>query len=306
MFPELFRIPFLGWPVYSYGVMLGLSCVLGAHLAVYLASRSGIDAKKAWWLVLIVIAIGVASGRAHELIVQGRLFSSQALEVSHAGRTAYGGFIGGGLAGFFGARFLGVPFWKFADAVAPTLALGLGLTRIGCFMYGCDYGFRSDAWGVSFPAGSPACHDQLEAGLLQPLADGSFPAALPVFPAQLLSSLVGWVLFGLCMWLWFRRPRREGTVLLVFVLTYGLARAGLEYLREDLGRGTLLGMTTSTTIGFGTAAVAIAFLCLPKLRDLRGDAGEVLDAPEDVLEESQVDPAPRPKALKRNKNKGKG
>ena len=67
-------------------------------------------------------------------------------------------------------------------------------------------------------------------------------------------------------------------------------------------------MTTSTTIGFGTAAVAIAFLCLPKLRDLRGDAGEVLDAQEGFAKErpsladlSKVDPAPRPKALKPNK-----
>lgn len=280
MLPELFSIPFLDRPVYSYGVMLGLSCVLGAHLAVYLASRSGIDSKKAWWFVLVVIVVGVASGRIHELIVQGRLFTSEALQVSHSGRTAYGGFIGGAVAGLIASRVLGVPFWKFSDAVAPTVAMGLGLTRIGCFLFGCDYGFRSESWGVVFPPGSPACHDQIQAGLLHPLADGTFPAALPVFPAQLLSSLVGWILFGVCMWLWFRRPRRAGTVFLVFALAYGLARIGLEYLREDMGRGTLLGMTTSTTIGLVTGGLALAFLCVPKLRDLREDAGEVLDAPK--------------------------
>jgi phosphatidylglycerol:prolipoprotein diacylglycerol transferase len=296
--PELFSIPFLGWPVYSYGVMLGLSCVLGAHLAVYLAERSGISSKTAWWWVLVVIVVGVASGRVHELIVQGRLFSSEALEVSHSGRTAYGGFIGGVLSGILAARFLGVSFWRLADAAAPTLALGLGITRVGCFMYGCDYGFRSDAWGLSFPPGSPACRDQLDAGLLQALADGSFPASLPVFPAQLLASLVGWLLFGLCLWVWFRRPRREGTVLLVFALAYGLARAGLEALREDMGRGQLMGMTTSTTIGFGTAAVSLALLFVPKLRNLRPDAGEVLDVPSE-------DPAPEPKASKGKKKKRK-
>ena len=72
----------------------------------------------------------------------------------HSGRTAYGGYIGGTLAAIVATRLLKVPFWRFADAVAPTLALGLGVVRIGCFCFGCDYGFQTDEWGVVFPEGS--------------------------------------------------------------------------------------------------------------------------------------------------------
>jgi phosphatidylglycerol:prolipoprotein diacylglycerol transferase len=285
MYPVLFRIPFIDAPVYAYGVMLGLSCVLGAHLAVYLCSRSGIKRNSAWWFALIVIVIGVASGRLHELLVQGKLFSSQAFEVSHSGRTAYGGFIGGTVAAIVAARYLKVPFWRFADAAAPTLALGLGLTRIGCFLYGCDYGFRSENYGVVFPGGSPASRDHVEAGLLSMLPSGAYPDSLSVFPAQLLASFLGFLLFGFTLWIWFRRPRRAGTVFLTFGLLYGIGRAGLEALREDSGRGTLFGMTTSTTIGLVTAALTIGALAIPQLARLREDAGPVLDPPPEDEDE---------------------
>ena len=44
MYPVLFTLPG-GKDVFSYGVMLGLSCVIGAHLAVYLSRRSAIEEK---------------------------------------------------------------------------------------------------------------------------------------------------------------------------------------------------------------------------------------------------------------------
>jgi phosphatidylglycerol:prolipoprotein diacylglycerol transferase len=278
MRPVLFYLPG-DIPVYSYGIMLGLSCVLGAHLAVYLAERAGIDSKRAWWFMLTVIVCGIAGGRLHELWVQGKLFSSATLEVTHSGRTAYGGFLFGTLAGVLFARFTKMSFWRFADAVAPTLALGLGLTRIGCFLYGCDYGVRSDAWGVVFPPGSPASEDHVEANLLSVLPDGSLPPSLPVLPAQLFASAVGFVLFGVLLWAWFRRPRREGSVFLLFAACYGVARAGLEALRSDEGRGELLGLSTSTTIGILTASLAVALMVVPALKALRAEAGEVLPPP---------------------------
>ncbi len=272
MHPILFHLPG-GVPVFGYGVMLGLSCVLGAHIAVHYGERSGIPARKSWWFVVAVIVIGILGGRFHELLVTGKLSWEAVSQVQHSGRTAYGGYLSATLAAAFLAPLLGISFWRIGDAVAPTLALGLGLTRIGCFLYGCDYGFQSDTWGVCFPkgplpGGSPAWRDHVEAGLIPLTAAES----LPVFPAQLLASATGFALFGLLLWLWYRRPRRDGTVILAFFLTYGLARAGLEQLRSDVGRGELLGLSTSTTIGLISAAVTGALLWLPPLARWRGEA----------------------------------
>lgn len=280
MRPILFELPG-GVPIFGYGVMLGLSCVLGAHLGVYLGERSGIPARKLWWYCALVILIGIVGGRVHELFVLGKLTLSELLKLQHSGRTAYGGFLSATFAAAALAPLFKIPFWRFADGAAPTLALGLGLTRIGCFFYGCDYGFQSDTWGVCFPKGplaegTPPWRDQVAAGLIPPTASQS----LPVFPAQLAASAVGFVLFGFLMWLWFRRPRREGTVLLAFFGLYGLARAGLEALREDAGRGELLGMTTSTTIGLISVAITGALLFVPALAAFRSPAGEILPPPD--------------------------
>lgn len=274
MFPKIQIGPL---PLHGYGIMLGLSCVFGAHLASYLSVRSGISSKKAWKIILTVIVAGIVGGRVHELVVTGQPLS-KLLELQHSGRTAYGAFL---IATFFGVlacKGLRVPFWRFADAAAPTMALGLGITRVGCFLAGCDYGLRSDRFGVTFPAGSPAWADQLRAGELATDAARS----LPVLPTQLLSSVVGLVIFALCMKLWFRRPRREGDVTLFFFGAYGLARAALELLRGDRGRGELGGMSTSTTIGLVSFAVVLVFVLVPKLRNLRAEAQPVLDyVPDD-------------------------
>ncbi|MBL4845824.1 MAG: prolipoprotein diacylglyceryl transferase [Planctomycetes bacterium] len=269
--------------LYGYGIMLGLSCVLGAHLASYLCVRSGISSKKAWKIILTVIVAGIVGGRIHELIVTGQPLS-KLFELQHSGRTAYGAFLIATLFGVLACKGLRVPFWRFADAAAPTMALGLGITRIGCFLAGCDYGLRSESLGVTFPAGSPAWSDQIRAGDLTMDAARS----LPVMPTQLLSSLAGLAIFALCMKLWFRRPRREGDVTLLFFGSYGLARAGLELLRGDRGRGELGGMSTSTTIGLASAAIALGLVLIPVLRKFRAEAGEILphepDEPKPAVE----------------------
>ena len=268
MFPVLIQVGPL--TIYSYGVFLGLSCVAGAHLAVALCERSGTERARAWWFTLVVILIGLVGGRVHDVIVNGGGLA-ELFKLVHSGRTAYGAFLSATLAAVAASRWLGVPFWRFGDAAAPGMALGLALTRIGCFLAGCDYGVRCDPpWGVCFPPDSPAWHDQGLVDLTKP--------SLPVFPVQLAESALSGLIFAALMWLWYRRPRREGTVLLAFFALYGLARSSLEQLRGDSGRGELLGLSTSTTIGLLTALLA-GLAAAPPLARLRPPAGPVLAPP---------------------------
>jgi len=88
MRPVLFEL--FGVPIFGYGIMLGLSCVLGAHLAVYLGERSGIPAKRMWWYCAVVILVGIVGGRVHELLVLGKLSFAELFRLQHSGRTAYG------------------------------------------------------------------------------------------------------------------------------------------------------------------------------------------------------------------------
>src|SRR5688572_4188230 len=114
--------------------MLGLSCVLGAHLAVYLGARDGVPERKGWWFALTVIFVGIMGGRLHDVAINATSVSSffdELFKVQHAGRTAYGAFLAGSLSAVVASRVLQVPLFRFMDSVAPASMLGLGLTRIG-------------------------------------------------------------------------------------------------------------------------------------------------------------------------------
>ena len=69
----------------------------------------------------------------------------------------YGGFIGAIVAGILYFKIKKIPFLPYADVSAPSVGIGIFLTRIGCFLNGCCYGAsNTGSLGVSFPLESPA------------------------------------------------------------------------------------------------------------------------------------------------------
>jgi phosphatidylglycerol:prolipoprotein diacylglycerol transferase len=130
--------------------------------------------------------------------------------------------------------------------------MGLGLTRIGCLLYGCDYGQPTQVpWAITFPPGSPCYNFQRVQGLLPEHAASS----LPVHPTQLYESAVGFVLFAFLMWVWSRRQRR-GEVFLAFWVGYAIARFPLELIRGDDQRGAAFGLSTSQIIAIASSVIA--------------------------------------------------
>ena len=136
----------------------------------------------------------------------------------------------------------------------PALCLGLFLTRIGCFLGGCDFGRPWDgAWAVRFPPGSPAFVQHVTDGQLPPTADGS----LPVHPTQLYESLAGLVLLGLVLGVR-RRQATPGQAFATFVAGYAIVRYVIELARADPDRGTVGPLSTSQFIALATLLSAVA------------------------------------------------
>ena len=151
-------------------------------------------------------------------------------------------------------------------ALPPALALGLGLTRIGCFLNGCCYGQRTDfLTGLSFPKESLCFKQHIERGL--PLLDEAH--TLPVHPTQLYESTFGFVLFFALLWLTSRTwtsakalqedpstdsldgdtpPRTGGKIFFVFAGAYAIWRFLIEFVRDDMHRGGFIGISTSQWI----------------------------------------------------------
>lgn len=274
MHPILFEIP-TPWgpvPIYSYGVMLGTSMILGWSIVMYFGKRESYfrDPKQNEDFLanaFIVCALSALAGsRVLYMITNPDEFDSlaQFFAFRRGGLVAYGGFLGGFFAATLWVRQLkGIALLRFADGAAPALALGLGLTRIGCYLYGCDFGGRlgEDAPGWletlgTFPhwsdeTGSPAWIYHVQEEGLERSAAHSFP----VHPTQLYESLAGFSLFAFTMLVWSRR-RFHGQVLLSLAMAYGVWRFLIEYVRDDPGRGEAFGFSTSQLISLSIIPAA--------------------------------------------------
>ena len=256
MHPLLFSLPIPGVgsiPIFSYGVMLGLSFVVGWYLTLGLAERDGLprEAMANCFVATAVSAVVVARvlyvlTNLDEFHSVGDLFALRS-----GGMVAYGGFLGGFVGSWAYLTRAKLPLVPWADVAVPSLASGLFLTRLGCYLYGCDFGapLSSSApawlarlgtfprWGEgAIPAGSgsPAWAQHVSEGLL----DASAQASLPVHPTQLYESALGFVLLALLL---AQRgtQRFRGQLFLSFTFLYGFGRFCLELLRDDAERGSV-------------------------------------------------------------------
>ncbi len=257
-------------PVMSYGALLALSLALGWTLTQRLAERAGIERDASAHAYVVAAVSGIVGARLLYVVTNLGEFQSPlaAVGVGAGGLVAYGGFLGGFAGAFFSLRRLRVPFSVWADAAVPSVALGLGLTRLGCYLYGCDFGrplsggallaglgtFPRWAEGSLAGSGSPAFVEHVVRHGLSPLATES----LPVHPTQLYEALLGIALFALAL-TGFSKRRRHGELFAWLALAYGAGRFVIEFFRDDPERGHFGPHAPGLVwAGVGFAAVALA------------------------------------------------
>jgi phosphatidylglycerol---prolipoprotein diacylglyceryl transferase len=150
-----------GFPVRGYGVMLLLAIVAGVGLAMYRAQQGGLNPEVIISLAIWMVISGIIGARLFYVIeywqqnFAGRSPRDTLLEivnVPEGGLVVYGGLIGAAIGFIAFIRKHGLPLLAMADLVAPCMAIGLALGRIGCFLNGCCYGGETDLpWHVTFP-----------------------------------------------------------------------------------------------------------------------------------------------------------
>ncbi len=158
MFPIIFQIGPIR--VYSYGLMLALAVVVGTFLLVRHAKRVGLDGERMMDLVFWVVLGGVIGSRLFFVLLNLPYFLQSPVEIvmlQKGGLAWQGGVILGGLSGWFFLKKNKLPLWKVLDLVAPYLALGQAIGRIGCLLNGCCFG-RPVSWGLYFPVHQARLH----------------------------------------------------------------------------------------------------------------------------------------------------
>jgi phosphatidylglycerol:prolipoprotein diacylglycerol transferase len=259
MWQVLFTIPVLGGiKIFGYGTMLFVAFLASINLAAWRARREGLDPEVVYDLSAWVFAGGLIGARVFYVIQYWgdriRTFAD-IFRIWEGGIVLYGSIIGGTTAFFLYRVVRPFPLRPFLDVIAPSLAIGIAVGRVGCFLNGCCYGDRCAGlpWGVSFPRFSPPWLEQVAGGLISREALWS----LPVHPTQLYSVIDGLVLLVLLS-AYYPLRRRDGEVMALLMVTYPVTRFLVEYLRNDEGV-FWLGLTISQNISVFLFLSGIAY-----------------------------------------------
>jgi phosphatidylglycerol---prolipoprotein diacylglyceryl transferase len=233
-----------------YGLCVAAGFWVGTWTAARRAPKAGVAPDVVWDFLWVLILAGIAGARAlyvatyWERDFQGQPWS-EIFMVHHGGLVFHGGFVGATLAGFAWCAWRGWPAWTLADILAPSLAIGHAIGRIGCLLNGCCYGRRCDLpWAWRYPAS----HDTL---------------GVPIHPTQLYEAGLCLLLAGGLAW-GFRRRQFEGQIFAVYLAAYGILRSVVELFRGDYPPQALTGqvLTPAHWVSLGLVVAGLVLYAM--------------------------------------------
>ena len=222
---ELFHIGPL--TIYGYGTMFAAGVLSGSCLAARRAKRNGYDENMLFSLIMWTIVGGFAGSKLLYWLINIKQIMKDPAYVLYTigdGFVVIGSILGGIGACYLCCRKYRVSFLAVFDLFVPSLALGQGFGRIGCFLAGCCYGKET----IHFPY--VIFHNSSFA-----------PNLVPLVPVQLYASALNFANAFLLL-CYDRRVRdsgkkKDGCVGALYLILYGTGRFFLEYLRGDVERG---------------------------------------------------------------------
>jgi len=251
MFPGLIKLGPLALNFYGLAVALGVLAAMA--LAGLNAPRRGLKAAVVrdfcFWMVLA----GLVGSRLAYVSFHWPEFAGDWGSIPaywRGGLMFQGGLAGALLVSPWFLKKEGLLFWPTADVLAPSLALGQALGRLGCLSAGCCYGHPlqpGTGWGLTFPPGSQA------------------PAGLPLWPTQAVEAF-SLALLALGLTAALRAPgfRRPGQVAALYLAGAGAIRLALESFRGDYrGEPLFFGLPPTTLAAALTLGLGLVFLLRP-------------------------------------------
>jgi phosphatidylglycerol---prolipoprotein diacylglyceryl transferase len=220
--PEFFHIGKL--VVSWYGTLVALGFIAGLWTASKRAAFVGVSPEKVadvgpWLIIGTLIGARLVYVCSYPQDFRGEPFW-HVFAIWKGGLVFYGGLFGASGACILFSYINKIPLWRFADVLAPSVALGHAIGRLGCLMNGCCYGQACNLpWAITFPVGHRT----------HPVGE----AAMPLHPTQIYESLLNFALYAALAWFFRKRRKFEGQVFAIYLMGYAIVRSTVEMFRGD-------------------------------------------------------------------------
>ncbi len=225
---------------YLYGLMIAIGLLAAFAVLFYYGKKKKIEEKFIDFIFyngIISIAIGFGAAALFQA-------TYDYIENPEAGFKISGSitFMGGLLGGVICFLLIYFIFRKrFKTKLTETLSMfpcailiAHGFGRIGCFFAGCCHGKETDSFlGVQFP------------GL-----------SAPVHPTQLYEAAFLFIMFAICFYLLMKKDFKHN--LSLYLVSYGIFRFLIEYLRGDHRGEFVVGISPSQFWGIFMVVAGVA------------------------------------------------
>jgi len=258
-------VKFGSFAIHSYGLLLAIAFLVAIQLFLVRGKARGLPEDRLSTLSLWLLVLAIAGGRILFVLTHWDEYKVDPLAIIRlweGGLILYGGYALAIAGGIVYVRRAGLPVWRVGDAAAPSMAIGVGIGRLGCFLNGCCYGLPTTLpWGIQFPPES--------------YSSTVFPNQ-HLHPSQLYMSGAGFLLFFALLAL-DRKRRFDGWLF----WTYIALDAGLRFLIDFtryydetsfLGRIGGLSFNMNQLLSVGLIAVSLVMLRILSARAKRNAA----------------------------------
>lgn len=213
---------FLG--IHMYGVMIALGLLCAFIVIFVYGKKKHLDTKLTDFVFydgVVSIAVGFLSAALFQATYNYIENPSLGFQFG-SGITFIGGLIGGAacflIIYFIFRKRLNIRLLDILSIIPCSIFVAHGFGRIGCFFAGCCYGKPTSSFlGVQFPH-----------------------LAEPVHATQLYEAAFLFIMFGICSYLVLKKDFKHNMG--VYLISYGVFRFLIEFLRGDSRGSTLLGI----------------------------------------------------------------
>lgn len=268
--PVLFEIG--GFALHSFGAALALAFAVGIAVAMRRARRRGLDSEIVLEVSMVALATAMIGSRMLHVALHWSDFRppdgglldivvprNPGGESRLSGFSAMGGLPTSALCSWAYLRIRKIDALSYMDVMAPSVALGAAITRMGCFLNGCCFGsVCPPSIGVHYPKASLA---------VQALGE------VPVHAAPLYQVAMALAIFAALLWLQARNPFR-GAIFFGLLIAMGAQRFAVEFVRFNTGQETLFVLGTWTisiyqAVGLGLVLVGVGGALFQRRRSAR-------------------------------------